>query len=120
MPLVLECKGCRLADIERVNGTVWTMGESWYRAKENPLNQARDQAIALRKMLKDAKAPSATVHSLIVLPFIGRHEFERQLGEVALTPRLVFADDLALPGALCGSHSRRRIQLAGEPKGETG
>ncbi|MGO4478695.1 NERD domain-containing protein [Massilia sp. 2TAF26] len=97
MPLVLECKGCRLADIERVNGAVWTMGESWYRAKESPLNQARDQAIALRKMLADAKAPSATVHSLVVLPFIGRQEFEQRLGELALTPGLVFADDLALP-----------------------
>jgi hypothetical protein len=97
MPLVLECKGCRLADIERINGAVWTMSESWYRAKESPLNQARDQAIALRHMLADAQAPSAPVPSLVVLPFIGRQQFEQRMGELALTPGLVFADDIELP-----------------------
>lgn len=59
MPLVLECKGCRISDIASINGAVWAMGESWYRSQENPVNQARDQAIALGTMLRAAGGPGA-------------------------------------------------------------
>ena len=97
MPLVLEYKGCRLADIDRVNGAVWTMSESWCRAKESPLDQARDQAIALLNMLSAAQAPSLLVPGLVVFPFISEQEFEQELGELAVTLGLVFADDIALP-----------------------
>lgn len=98
MPVVIECKGCRLSDIVSIHGAVWTMGDTWYRAREKPLNQARDQAIALGEMLRLRGAPSAQVHSLVVLPFIGRAGWEARFGSgLAISAGILFADDITLP-----------------------
>jgi hypothetical protein len=97
MPVVLECKGCRLADIEAIEGAVWTMAESWYRAQESPLNQARSQAIALSQMLARPGAKGAKVYSLVVLPFISRDDWEERFGALGITAAILFADDIALP-----------------------
>lgn len=99
MPLVLECKGCRLRDIVSINGLVWTMVEPWYRAQENPVNQARDQAIALGSMLSGPDQRLPPVHSLVVLPFVSRAKWNERFGDLGITPGIVFADDIASPEA---------------------
>lgn len=94
LPLIIECKGCRLEDIKSIQGAVWMMAEPWNRAQENPFNQARDQAIALRRILADAGAPALTAHSLVALPFIARDEWVERFGALGCTPGILFADDL--------------------------
>ena len=93
-PLVLECKGCRLDDIKSIQGAVWLMAESWYRAQETPFNQARSQAIALGKMLAGAGTPAPMVHSLVVLPFITRENWEARFGALGYTSGILFAGDI--------------------------
>lgn len=93
-PLVLECKGCRLDDIKSIQGAVWLMAESWYRAQETPFNQARSQAIALGKMLAGAATPAPMVHSLVVLPFITRENWEARFGALGYTSGILFAGDI--------------------------
>ena len=94
MPLVIECKGCRLADIKSIQGAVWLMGEAWYRTQENPFNQARSQAIALGKMLAGVGNSAPVVHSLVALPFIAREDWEARFGALGCTPGILFADDI--------------------------
>jgi hypothetical protein len=100
VPLILECKGCRLGDIKSIQGAVWMMAESWYRAQENPFNQARSQAIALGRMLAGAGNPAPMVHSLVVLPFIAREDWEARFGALGYTAGILFADDILSPERL--------------------
>lgn len=98
MSLVIECKGCRLPDVLSVNGAIWTMGDTWCRAREKSANQARDQAIALGEMLRAHGAPVQQVHSLVVLSFISRAKWEGRFGgDLGITAGILFADDIILP-----------------------
>ena len=100
MPLVIECKGCRLSDIKSIQGAVWLMADTWNRAQENPFSQARSQAIALGKMLAGAGNSAPIVHSLVALPFIAREDWEPRFGALGCTPGILFADDIQSPGRL--------------------
>ena len=97
MPLVIECKGCRIEDIKTIHGAVWMMEDSWNRAQENPCTQARSQAIALTRMLAAAGIPASTVHSLVALPFIVRDDWDERFGKLNITAGILFADDIGSP-----------------------
>jgi hypothetical protein len=95
VPLVLECKGCRLDDIKSIQGAVWLMAEPWQRAQEDPSNQARTQAIALGKMLPGAWAPTPMAHTLVDLAFIARKDWVVQFGAFGYTSAILFAGDIS-------------------------
>lgn len=111
-PLVIECKGCRLDDIGAIHGAVWMMADSWYRAQENPFNQARSQAIALAKMLGAAGVWAVRAHSLVALPFIAREDWEGKFGERNITAGMLFAEDIAS----AEEFAARLIKTAGESR----
>jgi hypothetical protein len=111
-PVVIECKGCRLPDIASIEGAVWTMAESWYRAQENPLNQARSQAIALSQMLAGPSRQAPKVHSLVVLPFVSRDAWNERFGTLGINGAIVFANDIVLPERLAA----RIVEVASECK----
>src|SRR4051794_21509568 len=70
MPLILECKGCRIEHIENIRGAVWTMSSTWHRSEEHPFTQARSQAIALRHVLEAHAIDGIQVQALVALPFV--------------------------------------------------
>ena len=95
VPLVLECKGCRLDQIEAISGSVWSMSSSWHRSEEYPITQARSQAVALGQMLGARNAAGIVVLSLVVLPFISADDWSRSaLAQAAHTDGIFFAEDL--------------------------
>ncbi|GEO12625.1 hypothetical protein [Microvirga aerophila] len=96
--LILECKGCRIANIDAINGSVWQMA-GWYRTQEQPHSQARTQMFALKDMLRDRGIAGMPVEYLVALPFVSRKEWQERFGGLAAGDSILFTEDLA-PEAL--------------------
>jgi hypothetical protein len=95
VPLVIECKGCRIDHVQAVHGSLWIMDESWNRPQERPLLQARDQAVALRRKIKSRGGRLGAVPSLVALPFVGRADWLKKFGNEAGIDGMLFAEDFS-------------------------
>jgi len=108
---VIETKGCRIENIERINGQVWVM-KDWHSSQETPYAQAEDQMFSVLGKFKNESRLRKGRHDLIQghvfigLPFISKSEWrEKGLDLSPASPlTIIFADDLE-PSAL-----RKRLQ----------
>lgn len=108
---VIESKGCRIDNIERINGQVWVM-QNWHSSQESPYAQAEDQMFPVlgkfknESRLRRSRSDLIQGHVFIGLPFISKSEWkEKGLDLSPASPiTIIFADDLE-PKAL-----RTRLQ----------
>jgi superfamily I DNA and RNA helicase len=108
---IIECKGCKIDNIERIDGPAWIM-KDWHSSKETPYTQAEDQMWAVlgkfrqESALRRGREDLITGHVFIGLPFITRREWEDKGLDLspAVPSTIIFADDLE-PLAL-----RKRLQ----------
>lgn len=103
---VIECKGCKINNIQSIQGQVWLM-EDWYFSQETPYSQAEDQMFSVlgkfknESCLRRGRNDLIQGHVFIGLPFISKSEW-REKGldrSPASPPTIIFADDLE-PDAL--------------------
>jgi superfamily I DNA and RNA helicase len=107
---VLEVKGFRIKNLERIDGQAWQMRD-FYSETITPVSQAEDQAFAVKSRLerKSALRGVVGVHARVVLPFIDRAEWlAHGFENLAI---LLFRDDLE-PNAL-----RAHLRRATNPQG---
>lgn len=77
---IIECKGCRIDQIDSINGDVWNMID-WYQTKMQPLKQAEKAMYAvqneIKKFLKQEIGRPLKINysHLAALPFITRQEW---------------------------------------------
>lgn len=103
---VIECKGCKIENIDGIDGPVWRM-KDWHSTQETPYTQAEDQMWAVMSKFKNEshlrRKREAVIqgHTFIGLPFIRRAEWTHK--SLNLSPAspdtVIFADDME-PGAL--------------------
>ena len=76
---VIECKGCGIDNIDRIEGHRWHM-QSWVQKTETPLRQARDQMFALKDWFDARPGLEGTLrfHHAVALPFVRRAEWEER------------------------------------------
>lgn len=65
----LEVKGCRIENIDAINGNAWTMAD-WFRTTEAPCAQVDEQKFALLGLLTAAGLTGVPCAERVVLPFI--------------------------------------------------
>lgn len=98
---VIECKGCKIDNIEIINGQVWVM-KDWHSSQETPYAQAEDQmfsALSRFKNERDLRRGRSELiqgHVFIGLPFISKAEWiDKGLNLSPASPlTIIFADDL--------------------------
>lgn len=98
---VIECKGCKIDNVERINGPVWQM-KDWHSSQETPYTQAEDQLWAIlgkfrnESGLRKGRHDVIQGHVFIALPFITKREWrEKGLDLSPASPQtIIFADDL--------------------------
>jgi superfamily I DNA and RNA helicase len=98
---VIECKGCHIDNIERIDGPVWKM-KDWYSTQESPYTQAEDQMFPILGRLRDdrrlrkGRNDLITGHVFIALPFITKAEWKEKCLDASLASphNMIFADDL--------------------------
>ncbi len=97
---VIECKGCRIQNIDSIDGPVWRMRD-WHSSQETPYTQAEDQLWAVlgkfrgESSLRKGRHDLIQGHVFIALPFITRSEWrEKGLHLSPASPPIIFADDL--------------------------
>jgi len=108
---VIECKGCHIENVSRIEGSVWIM-ENWHSPEETPYPQAEDQMfMVLNKFrnescLRSGRRDLIQGHVFIGLPFITKVNWKQKGLDVspASPNTIIFADDLE-PEAL-----RARLQ----------
>lgn len=108
---IIECKGCKIDNIERIDGAVWRM-KDWHSSQETPYTQAEDQMWAVlgkfrnESRLRRGRHDLIQGHVFIALPFITRADWkDKGLDLSPASPlTIIFADDLE-PQAL-----RARLQ----------
>lgn len=108
---VIECKGCKIENIETIDGPLWRM-RNWHSSQETPYTQAEDQMWAVFSKFKNesglrkGRQDIIQGHVFIGLPFITKAEWrEKGLNLSPASPTtIIFADDLE-PDAL-----RKRLQ----------
>jgi superfamily I DNA and RNA helicase len=98
---VIECKGCKIENIEAINGQVWIM-KDWHSSQETPYAQAEDQMFSIlnrfknERSLRRGRADLIQGHVFIGLPFISKAEWKAK--GLDLSPAspltIIFADDL--------------------------
>src|SRR6266446_6888264 len=98
---VIECKGCTIDNIERIEGSNWVM-RNWHSSQESPFTQAEDQMFPILgkfngdNRLRKGRQGLVKGHVFIALPLITRAEWEEK--GLALSPAspttIIFADDL--------------------------
>lgn len=98
---VIECKGCKIDNIERIDGPVWRMRD-WHSSQETPYTQAEDQLWAVlgkfrkESNLRRGRNDVIQGHIFIALPFITERDWrEKGLDLSPASPKtIIFADDL--------------------------
>ena len=98
---VIECKGCYIGNIEKIDGPLWLM-KDWHSSVENPYMEAEDQMYPIinkfmtESTLRKGRYPVIQGHSFIALPFISKAEWvEKGLNISLAAPNtIIFADDL--------------------------
>jgi superfamily I DNA and RNA helicase len=98
---VIECKGCTIDNIERINGPVWVM-KGWHSSQETPYGQAEDQMFSVLSKFKNesglrrGRSDLIQGHVFIGLPFISKSEWREKGLDLspASPPTIIFADDL--------------------------
>lgn len=98
---IIECKGCKIENIEKINGPVWKM-KDWHSSQETPYTQAEDQMWAVlgkfrnESLLRKGRHDVIQGHVFIGLPFIKRVDWEEKgLNLSPASPTtIIFADDL--------------------------
>ena len=98
---VVECKGCRIENIERIDGAVWMM-KDWHSSQETPYTQAEDQMWSVlgkfrnESRLRKGRYDVVQGHVFVALPFVTRREWrEKGLDLSPASPNtMIFADDL--------------------------
>lgn len=108
---VIECKGCHIDNINRIEGAVWIMND-WHSPQETPYPQAEDQMFMILNRFRNESRLRRGRHDLIQghvfigLPFITKANWEQKGLDVspASPNTIIFADDLE-PEAL-----RARLQ----------
>ncbi|OUL33311.1 hypothetical protein BV372_16595 [Nostoc sp. T09] len=108
---VIECKGCKINNIERIDGQVWIMND-WHSSQETPYAQAEDQMFSVSNKFKNerglrkGKSELIQGHVFIGLPFISKTEWREKGLDLspASPPTIIFADDLEAEAL------RRRLQ----------
>lgn len=98
---VIECKGCKIDNIQSINGQVWVM-KDWHSSQETPYAQAEDQMFSTlsrfknERDLRKGRGELIQGHVFIGLPFISRSEWKAK--GLDLSPAapltIIFADDL--------------------------
>ena len=73
---VIECKGCQIGQIERIDGPRWTMRD-WHSETEAPVDQVNRQLFALKDVLdrEPALKGRLRLHARVALPFIREDEW---------------------------------------------
>lgn len=108
--LLLECKGCRIGDIDDIAGSTWSMSTNWYRREEHPAVQARSQAIELRRMFEGRGINGVKVQALVALPFVSAEDWrDRGFDVQASTGGILFAEDFDDPSRLRETLQRRLV-----------
>ena len=103
---VIECKGCKIDNIERIDGAVWRM-INWHSSSETPFSQADDQMWAIlgkfrnEPLLRKGRRDIIQGHAFVALPFITKREWkEKGLDQSpSAPPTIIFSDELS-PEAL--------------------
>lgn len=74
---VIECKGCHIGQVNRIEGHRWHM-QNWGRDTETPLRQARDQMFDLKNWFEARPGLEGALrfHHAVALPFVQRAEWE--------------------------------------------
>ncbi|NEQ75928.1 MAG: hypothetical protein F6K23_24575 [Okeania sp. SIO2C9] len=118
---IIETKGCKIENIEKINGQVWEM-KDWYSTQETPYSQAEDQMFSIlgkfknERKLRKGKYDVIQGHVFIGLPLISESEWKRK--GLDLSPAapltIIFADDLQKPDSL----RKRLTKIPAEEKQE--
>jgi hypothetical protein len=98
---VVEVKGCRANNIERIEGHHWHM-RNWTQELETPVKQARDQMFALKDWIDELSGLQNELrfYHVVALPFVDRAEWnERGFNQASIEEAVLLADDLS-PTAL--------------------
>jgi len=98
---IIECKGCKIENIERIDGPSWVM-KNWHNSKETPYTQAEDQMWAVlgkfrqESALRKGRQDLIQGHVFIGLPFITRAEWrDKGLDLSPASPTtIIFSEDL--------------------------
>jgi superfamily I DNA and RNA helicase len=94
---VIECKGCRIANVAAVEGHEWRMAD-WHEGAERPLLQAEDQMFAVKNRYEDRRETRdlLSFHFCVALPFVTRAEWQGR-GLDRLTGDAVFLKEDLYP-----------------------
>ena len=98
---IIECKGYRIENVERIEGPRWIM-KDWHSSDETPYTQGEDQMWAVlgkfkhESSLRRGRHDLISGHVFIGLPFITKAEWKDKGLDLspASPPTIIFADDL--------------------------
>ena len=100
---VFESKGCRIDNIESIQGHHWQMN-NWYRENEAPVNQAEDGMFAIKNILEKRRETRNLITSfnfLVALPFVSRKEWQSKgFDQLPCAQGVVLVYEDLVPGAL--------------------
>ncbi|WP_017324076.1 DEAD/DEAH box helicase [Synechococcus sp. PCC 7336] len=108
---VLECKGCRIANIKSIEGHQWKMN-SWHREEELPILQAQDGMYAISAKLNERRETRSLVssHYRVVLPFVKAQEWkDKGFSDLPCTHGVILLED-----DLKSSVLREKLQLGSQ------
>lgn len=76
---IFECKGCKIQNIQAIQGHVWEMS-NWYDSEMTPLLQAEDQMFAVQNKLNAQRETRGIVpcYFRVALPAVKRSEWEER------------------------------------------
>lgn len=98
---VIECKSCKIDNIERIEGASWVM-KGWYSSRETPYTQGEDQMFSIinkfstESKLRKGRYGIIQGHVFIALPFISSTEWKNKGLDLspACPTTIIFSDDL--------------------------
>lgn len=98
-----EVKGCRIGNIEQIQGYVWRM-QDWHSETESPFEQARGQMFAVQGILHRNRflfealaANRIAFHAGVILPFVSQREWQDAGLDHQISGFVLFSDTMRGP-----------------------
>ena len=120
--LVIECKGCKIDNIEKIKGDIWHMKKGWYGNSIQPFQQAKSAMFTIAKVIQRfcqtelacKNFTAITNSSLVALPLISEREWQDRYRSLNIRSGLILKDDLEpakLKQKLLDSRPQKRKKL---------
>lgn len=110
---VFECKGCRISNLDFIEGHQWVMRD-WHKEEEYPTLQAEDGMFAVKSKLEGRRETRELLsyHYRVSIPFIQQREWQdKKFSNLPCTQGVVLLEEDLKPAAL-----REKLQLGAQDR----